>query len=128
MGVVSKLRFYTAPEVGGFTATIRRIYQFLKARGYPTRWWLRPLAIAFVRVGVAVPCLPRLLRFALSWPSERARRQNGYSKWDNCWRKQFWREQFVSQYYADAYENRWAGGGGQLLTVDNQAQTRAVNK
>ena len=49
MGVVSKLRFYAAPEVGGFTATIRRIYRFLKARGYPTRWWLRPLAIACTR-------------------------------------------------------------------------------
>ena len=76
MGIVSKLRFYAAPEVGGFTATIRRIYQFLKARGYPTRWWLRPLAVAFVRVGVAVPCLPRLLRYALTWPPESMRHQS----------------------------------------------------
>ena len=71
MGTVSKLRFYTAAGVGGFTATVRRIYQFLKARGYPKRWWLRPLAVALVRVGVALPCLPRPLRVALSWQSNR---------------------------------------------------------
>ena len=67
MGIVSKLRFYAAPGIGGFTATVRRIYRFVKARGYPKRWWLRPLAIAFVRVGVAAPCLPQPLRVALSW-------------------------------------------------------------
>ena len=26
MGLVSKLRFYTAPGIGGFTATVRRIF------------------------------------------------------------------------------------------------------
>ena len=66
MGLVSKLRFYSAPGIGGFTATVRRIYRFLKARGYPKRWWIRPLAVAFVRTGVPVPCLPRLLRRILS--------------------------------------------------------------
>ena len=66
MGLVSKLRFYSAPGIGGFTGTVRRIYQFVKARNYPKRWWLRPLAVAFVRVGVAVPCLPPLLRTVLS--------------------------------------------------------------
>ena len=66
MGIVSKLRFYTAPGIGGFTSTVRRIYQFIKNRGYPKRWWLRPLAVACVRVGVAPPCLPRPLRVALS--------------------------------------------------------------
>ena len=71
MGLVSKLRFYTTPKVGGFTATVRCIYQFMKARRYPTRWWLRPLAVALVRVGVAVPCMPPLLRKALSWPAQR---------------------------------------------------------
>ena len=55
MGLVSKLRFYTAPGIGGFTATVRRSFQFLKARKYPKRWWFRPLAVALVRVGVAVP-------------------------------------------------------------------------
>ena len=73
MGLASKLRFYSAPGVGGFTATVRRIYQFLKARGYPKRWWLRPLAVALVRVGVALPCLPPLLRKALSWTTYRKR-------------------------------------------------------
>ena len=73
MGLASKLRFYSAPGVGGFTATVRRIYQFLKARGYPKRWWLRPLAVALVRVGVALPCLPPLLRKALSWTTCRKR-------------------------------------------------------
>ena len=66
MGLVSKLRFYSAPGIGGFTGTVRRIYQFVKARNYPKRWWLRPLAVSFVRVGVAVPCLPPLLRTVLS--------------------------------------------------------------
>ena len=66
MGLVSKLRFYSVPGIGGFTATVRRIYRFLKARGYPKRWWIRPLAVAFVRTGVPVPCLPRLLRRILS--------------------------------------------------------------
>ena len=76
MGTVSKLRFYTAPGIGGFTATVRRIYQFVKACRYPRRWWLRPLAIAFVRIGVAVPCLPRMLRLALSWQSNRCGHKN----------------------------------------------------
>ena len=68
VGLVSKLRFYSAPGVRGFTATVRRIYQFIKARGYPKRWWLRPLAVAFLRVGVAFPCLPHLLRTVLAAP------------------------------------------------------------
>ena len=54
MGLVSEPRFYTTSKVGGFTATVRSIYQFMKARRYPTRWWLRPLAVALVRIGVAV--------------------------------------------------------------------------
>ena len=66
MGLVSKLRFYSTKGVGGFTATVRRIYQFVKGRGYPRRWWLRPLAVALLRVGVAPACLPRILRTVLS--------------------------------------------------------------
>ena len=76
MGLVSKLRFYTATGIGGFTATVRRIFHFLKAREYPKRWWLRPLAVALVRVGVAVPCLPQLLRTVLSSPP--TQRRNNY--------------------------------------------------
>ena len=38
MGMASKIRFYCGPNIGGFTATVRRIYQFLKARKYPKRW------------------------------------------------------------------------------------------
>ena len=69
MGLVSKLRFYSANGISGFTATVRRIYQFLKDRGYAKRWWLRPLAVALVRVGVPPACLPRMLRMVLSWSS-----------------------------------------------------------
>ena len=66
MGLASKLRFYGAPDIAGYTATIRRMYQFVKKRSYPKRWWLRPLAVALVRVGAPIACLPPLLRLALS--------------------------------------------------------------
>ena len=73
MGLASKLRFYCVPGVAGYPATIRRMYQFVKGLGYPTRWWLRPLAVALVRTGAPVACLPPLLRLALSWPAKRFR-------------------------------------------------------
>ena len=63
MGLASKLRFYTGDGLGGYTATIRRMYQFVKAKRYPCSWWVRPLAL--VRVGAALPCLPSLLREVL---------------------------------------------------------------
>ena len=58
MGLASKLRFYTGDGLGGYTATIRRMYQFVKAKRYPCSWWVRPLTLALVRVGAALPCLP----------------------------------------------------------------------
>ena len=77
MGLVSKLRFYSASGVAGYTATIRKMYQFMKSLSYPKRWWLRPLAVALVRVGAPIVCLPPLLRFAVSWPADRGRKQIG---------------------------------------------------
>ena len=66
MGLVSKLRFYSASGVAGYTATVRKMYQFMKSLSYPKRWWLRLLAVALVRVGAPIVCLPALLRFAVS--------------------------------------------------------------
>ena len=74
MGLASKLRFYTLEGVGGYTATIRRMYQFVKSKGYPSSWWVRPLALALLRVGAVLYCLPPLMREALG-SQPRCRRQ-----------------------------------------------------
>ena len=72
MGLASKIRFYCVSGVAGYTATIRRMYSFLKSRSYPKRWWLRPFAVALVRVGAPIVCLPPLLRSAISWSACRS--------------------------------------------------------
>ena len=64
-GLAAKIRFYCCPEVGGFTATVRSMYTFVKAKKYPSWWWLRSFALALPRVGVQPACLSRQLRIVL---------------------------------------------------------------
>ena len=51
-GLAAKLRHYRARGARGFTAAIRRAVQFVKAKGYPSRWWVRRFALALLRHGV----------------------------------------------------------------------------
>ena len=67
-GLAAKLRFYTASNVGGYTATVRRMYAFVRQRGYPRKFWMRPFALALLRCGVPVPCMPKLLRRVIKSP------------------------------------------------------------
>ena len=65
-GLAAKLRLYRAEGTGGYTAAIRAALAFVRKRGYPSRWWVRPFAQALVRHGVPPGCLPRLLRKAIA--------------------------------------------------------------
>ena len=49
----------------GYAATVRGMYNFVKAKNYPLRRWLRPLALAFLRVGVRPSLLPDALKRVL---------------------------------------------------------------
>ena len=64
-GLAAKLRFYSAPGVRGYGATVRAMYIFVKAKKYPSTMWLRPFALALVRVGAHPGVLPRPLRRVL---------------------------------------------------------------
>jgi len=61
-GLAAKLRQYRAPGTGGFTAAIRRALTFVKAKGYPSKWWARRFGLFLLRQGVPIGCLPMLLR------------------------------------------------------------------
>ena len=61
-GLAAKLRFYSATNVSGYTATVRRMYAFVRQRGHPRRLWMRPFAVALLRCGVPMLCMPKLLR------------------------------------------------------------------
>ena len=65
-GLASKLRQYRAPCTLGYTASIRRAFQFVKAKRYPPRWWVRPFALALAREGTPIGCMPHLLSVALT--------------------------------------------------------------
>ena len=65
-GLAAKIRFYTAPGVAGYTETVRKMYAFLRDRGYPRSWWMRGFALALARCGVPIGCLPRPLRVAMT--------------------------------------------------------------
>jgi hypothetical protein len=65
-GLAAKLRQYRAPGTGGFTAALRRAVSFVKAKRYPSRWWVRRFTLSLLRQGVPVGCLPLLLRNAVS--------------------------------------------------------------
>ena len=64
-GLASKLVTYSHDNVGGFPASLRQALQFLRARKYPTKAWLRPFALQLARLGVPLVALPRALRRTL---------------------------------------------------------------
>ena len=72
-GLAAKLRQYRAPGTGGYTAAIRRAVSFVRAKGYPSHWWMRRFALSLLRQGVPVPCLPPLLRNIVCMPSHGVR-------------------------------------------------------
>jgi hypothetical protein len=63
-GLAAKIRLYHAEGVPGLCTTWRRAYQFVCRRGYPSKWWRRPLALAALRNGTPLGALPRALRIA----------------------------------------------------------------
>ena len=65
-GLAAKVRFYCHPDVAGFTATLRAMYRFVSARRYPHSWWTYDFAVALLRNGVPIGCLPRPLRRLLN--------------------------------------------------------------
>lgn len=64
-GLAAKLVCYADEAVGGLPASVRRAVQFLRARGYPTRKWLRPFGCELLRRGVPYQCLPKCLQATL---------------------------------------------------------------
>ena len=78
MGLAAKLRFYSSPALGGYTATIRAMYSFIKRKLYPSDWWLRPFALALLRVGALPACLPPPLRGALGMAVTSSTTGNGH--------------------------------------------------
>ena len=75
-GLAAKLRFYSAPGVRGYGATVRAMYLFVKGKKYPSKMWRRPFALALVRVGARAGVLPRPLRKALGGVGEHAAGQS----------------------------------------------------
>ena len=71
-GLAAKLRFYCHPNISGFTATVRRMNAFVASRGYPRSWWVYDFAIALLRNGVPLPCLPTSMRKVLNAQKEKA--------------------------------------------------------
>ena len=65
-GMAAKVRYYCHRNVAGFTATLRAMCRFISARGYPHHWWTHEFAVALLRNGVPMGCLPRQLRRKLS--------------------------------------------------------------
>ena len=66
--LAARIRQYHPANCHGVTSSWRRAVQFLRRRHYPTKWWLRPFAIAAVRHGARLSLLPRCLRRALLCP------------------------------------------------------------
>jgi len=64
-GLASKVVRYTDSGVGGLPASIRQAVGFLRGRGYPSKWWLRPFGCELLRHGAPLGCLPNCLRAAL---------------------------------------------------------------
>ena len=63
-GLAAKLRLCRVSGTAGYAASIRAAYQFVSARQYPRKLWVRKFALALLRNGVPLGCLPRLLRKA----------------------------------------------------------------
>lgn len=66
LGLASKIRVYHDSAATGYTATWRKVVQFVKEKKYPARWWRRRLALAAVRNGARAINLPKCLRQALN--------------------------------------------------------------
>ena len=64
-GLAAKIREYQSAGTPGFTASWRRVYAFVKQRGYPSMLCRRPLAKAAMRQITTAAKLPRALRCAL---------------------------------------------------------------
>ena len=63
-GLAAKLRLYHSGGSAGLAASWRRAYQFVRRRGYPSKWWRRSLALAALRQGTPAALLPKALRSA----------------------------------------------------------------
>ena len=62
IGLASKLVNYHVDGIAGFGASLRQAVGFLRKRGYPSKAWLRPFALALLHRGV-LPCmLPKSLQ------------------------------------------------------------------
>ena len=61
----AKLLNCSDKNVGGLPASIRQALQFLRARKYPTKAWLRPFALQLSRLGAPFVSLLRALRRVL---------------------------------------------------------------
>ena len=61
-GVAAKIAQYFQEGLKGLPATIRKTMKFIKATGYPSKWWLRTLLLALLRRGVPLGILPKALR------------------------------------------------------------------
>ena len=64
-GLAAKLVAYSLESIGGFPASLRQALQFLRARGFPSKVWMRPFALQLSRLGVPRSVLPRALRNVL---------------------------------------------------------------
>ena len=63
-GLAAKITLHHAGGVPGLCASWRCAYQFVQRRGYPSKWWRRPLALAALRQEMPLGVLPRALRLA----------------------------------------------------------------
>ena len=60
-GLAAKIAAYHVDGLHGLPASVRAAVQFLRGRGYPTKKWLRPFALALLHRGVPRKSLPRSL-------------------------------------------------------------------
>ena len=64
-GLATKLTNYADPALGGFSASLRQALRFLRSKHYPTKHWMRSVALQLLRLGVRFSLLPRALRKVL---------------------------------------------------------------
>ena len=64
-GLAAKLVTYSHDSIGGLPASLRQALQFLRARKYPPKAWMRPFALQLSLRGVPYTALPRALRKVL---------------------------------------------------------------
>ena len=64
-GLAVKLVTYSHDSIGGLPASLRQALQFLRARKYPPKAWMRPFALQLSLRGVPYTALLRALRKVL---------------------------------------------------------------